>query len=339
MALLESADTPVQPVENKLTRSRMLGIVLLLVLINLVWAGQPTAIKYIPPDQLGPFAIAFLPFFFITPLLVPLLWWKRKTDLPAARPTIADWLQFVVAGVGGQLIAQLGMTWGSVVGQASSCAILYLMIPVLTAFLASLLLGERVTALRIVCLSIGLAGVLLMSARDLKNVSFLQSNYLFGNLLFLVGCVGASFYNVYCKGLMRKFHERDILIYSYITATPASLPFLLWKEPECFRNLAHLDAQAWIAFGFLVLFVYGISMLMFFRILQYLPVTVALSSTYLVPVFGVAIAIVLLGERLDTLTVVGAAVVLAATILIMSFEVAPDADSAENAVEIAELPP
>lgn len=339
MALPESADTIAQPVDGKLTRSRMLVTFLLLVLINLVWAGQPTAIKYIPEDQLGPFAIAFLPFFFITPLLVPLLWWKRKTDLPAARPTTADWLQFVVAGVAGQLVAQLGMTWGSVVGQASSCAILYLMIPVLTAFLASLLLQERVTTLRIACLSIGLAGVLLMSAKDLKNVSLLQFNYLFGNLLFLVGCVGASFYNVYCKGLMRKFHERDILIYSYITATPASLPFLLWKEPECFRNLAHLDARAWIAFGFLVLFVYGISMLMFFRILQYLPVTVALTSTYMVPVFGVAIAMVLLGERLDTLTVVGAAVVLAATVLIMNFEVVPAADSDENAVEIAELPP
>jgi drug/metabolite transporter (DMT)-like permease len=338
MALLESADMLAQPVEIKLTRSRMLGIVLLLVLINLVWAGQPTAVKYIAEDLLGPFAIAFLPFFFITPLLVPLLWWKRNADLPAARPTIADWLQFVIAGVAGQLVAQLGMTWGSVVGQASSCAILYLMIPVLTAFLASLLLQERVTTFRIACLSIGLAGVLLMSAKDLKNISLLQSNYLFGNLLFLVGCVGASFYNVYCKGLMRKFHERDILIYSYITATPASLPFLLWKEPECFRNLTRLDAQAWIAFGFLVLFVYGISMLMFFRILQFLPVTVALTSTYMVPVFGVAIAMFLLGERLDTLTVVGAAVVLAATILIMNFEVAPPADSAENTAEVSELP-
>jgi drug/metabolite transporter (DMT)-like permease len=200
--------------------------------------------------------------------------------------------------------------------------------------MASLLLGERVTTLRVVCLSIGLAGVLLMSAKDLRNASLLQSNYMFGNMLFLVGCVGASFYNVYCKGLMRKFHERDILIYSYITATPASLPILLWKEPECFRNLAHLDARAWIAFGFLILFVYGISMLMFFRILQFLPVTVALTSTYMVPVFCVV-----LGERLDTLTVIGAAVVLAATVLIMNCEVDPATDTAENAVEVAELPP
>jgi drug/metabolite transporter (DMT)-like permease len=327
MANLEPSNPPAPPAGRGLTRDRMLGFVLLLVIVNLIWAGQPTAIKYIPASQLGPFAIAFLPFFFITPLLMPLLWWNRNADSHAVRPTASDWMSFAVAGVGGQLVAQLGMTWGSVVGQASSCAILYLLIPVMTAFLASLLLKERITTLRVTCLAIGLAGVLLMSAKDMSNVSLLQGSYLLGNLLFLSGCVGASFYNVYCKGLMRKFHERDILIYSYITATPASLPFLLWKEPECFRNLAHLDAHAWIAFAFLTLLVYGVSMLMFFYVLQFLPVTVVLASTYLVPVFGVVIAMTLLGERLDAVTVAGAAVVLAATVLIMKYETVSESNS------------
>jgi drug/metabolite transporter (DMT)-like permease len=47
---------------------------------------------------------------------------------------------------------------------------------------------------------------------------------------------------------------------------------------------------------------------------------VVLASTYLVPVFGVVIAMLLLGERLDPLTAIGAAVVLAATILIMRYD-------------------
>jgi drug/metabolite transporter (DMT)-like permease len=337
MAFPESADSPAPSAGHKLTRPPVIGIVLLLVLINLVWAGQPTAIKYIE-DQLGPFSIAFLPFFFITPLLVPLLWWKSKADPPRPRPTATDWMHFAVAGVGGQLVLQLGMTWGTVLSDASSLAILYLMIPVITAVLASLLLNERVTTLRIACLVIGLVGVLLMSTKDLSKGTLLQSKFALGNLLILVGCVGASFYNVYCKGLMRKFHERDILIYSYITATPACLPFLLWKEPACFRNLAHLDARGWIAFAFLALLVYGISMLLFFRILQFLPVTVALASTYMIPVFGVVIAMLLLGERLDTLTVVGATVVLVATVLLMNFDIAPAAESAENPGEIVEVP-
>jgi drug/metabolite transporter (DMT)-like permease len=47
---------------------------------------------------------------------------------------------------------------------------------------------------------------------------------------------------------------------------------------------------------------------------------VVLASTYLVPVFGVVIAMLLLGERLDPLTAIGAAVVLAATVLVMRYD-------------------
>jgi drug/metabolite transporter (DMT)-like permease len=177
-----------------------------------------------------------------------------------------------------------------------------------------------VTRLRAACLAIGLAGVLLMSAKDLGNLSLLGHSYLLGNLLFLGGCLGASFYNVYCKGLMERFSDRDVLIYSYVTATVGSLPFLLWREPGCFQSLFRLDAAGWLAFGFLTLFVYGLSMLMLFHVLHKLPVTVVLASTYLVPVFGVVIAMLLLGERLDPLTAIGAAVVLAATILIMRYD-------------------
>lgn len=318
-----SAPASSKPTGTGGTRGRMPGLVLLLVLANLIWAGQPAAVKCIPPDVLGPFAIAFLPFFFITPLLAPLLWWSRRRHPQAPRPTAADWGRFAVAGVGGQLVAQLGMTWGSVIGQASSCAILYLLIPVLTAALATLLLRERITRVRIVGLAVGLAGVLLLSARDLTTMDLLRGGHLAGNLLFLCGCVGASFYNVYCKGLMKTFAERDILVASYLTATPASLPVLLWTEPGCFASLCRLDATGWLAFGFLALFVYGLSMLMLFYVLQFLPVTVVLASTYLVPVFGVAIAVAVLGERLDAATVAGAAVVLAATVLVMRGEAAP----------------
>jgi drug/metabolite transporter (DMT)-like permease len=300
----------------------MSWFVFLLVITNLIWAAQPIAIKKIE-NQLGPFAIAFLPYFVVTPILLPLLIRSRRKNPHVPRPTAADWGRFTLAGIGGQMAAQLGMTWGTVVSLASNLAILYLLIPVLTAILASAMLSERLTRLRMVSLAIGLAGALLLSMPDLQRSSFLASGYLFGNLLLVAGCLGASFYNVYCKGLMARFPERDILIYSYITAAPASLPFLLWREPDCFHRLLHLQGwESWASFAFLPLFVYGISMLMLFYVLQFLPVTVVLASTYLVPFFGVVMAYVLLGERLSGAAILGAGVVLLATVLIMKFDAA-----------------
>jgi drug/metabolite transporter (DMT)-like permease len=291
----------------------------LLALVNLMWAGQGTAVKFLD-RHLGPIAITFLPFYVATVLLIPLLIRERRLNPAAVRPNWSDWRQFTAAGIGGQILAQLGMTWGISKSLASNGAILNLMIPILSAMLASLMLREKITVLRCFCLALGLAGVFLLSIEDIRQSSFLKTRYLPGNLLILAGCLGSSFYNVYCKGLLRRFQEIEILIFSYVAASVVSLPLLIWAEPFHVRALASFDWRSWLAFAFLALFMYGASMVLFFHVLRHLEVTVASASLYLVPVFGVLLAASLLGERLSGLAVCGTAIVLGATILIMKYD-------------------
>ena len=311
-------------------RARRWWFFFLLALANLIWAAQGTAIKIIERPgasgglKLGPIAITFLPFYVTTLLLIPILFWQRKKNPLSARPTWSDWRQFAIAGIGGQVLAQLGMTWGTTRSLASNQAILNLLIPVISAALASVMLGERITRLRLAALAIGLAGVFLMSVKDFRESSFLEESYLVGNLLILVGCCGSSFYNVYCKGLLSRYGEVEILIFSYITASLASLPLLVWAEPLDLAALAALDRSGWLALGFLAVFMYGASMLLFFYVLEHLPVTVASMSLYLVPIFGVLLATNVLEEQLSPLLLVGAAIVLTSTVLIMRYDPASD---------------
>lgn len=300
-------------------RAGFAGYFLLLVLASLMWSAQGIAVKFLDPF-LGPIAITFLPFYITTLLLFPLLLRMRRRDPSRQSPSARDWMRFAVAGVGGQMLAQLGMTWGISKSLASNGTILNLLIPVLSAVLASLLLKERLTGLRIASLAIGLVGVTLMSVGDFRQASFGSMRYLPGNLLILCGCLGSSFYNVYCKGLMSRFNDIEILIYSYITASLASIPLLIWAEPLHVRSLLTLDAKAIAAFLFLALFMYGASMLLFFNALQHLDVTVASTSLYLVPVFGIVLAVTLLGERLNAVAIIGAAIVLGATVLLGRYE-------------------
>ena len=289
--------------------------IVLLALANFIWAAQGTAVKTLEP-HLGPIAITFVPFWVTTILLIPLL--LRQPN--RVKPTAKDWVGFAIAGIGGQVLAQLGMTWGITRSLASNAAILNLLIPVISAVLASLMLKEKLTGIRITTFGIGLAGVLLMSVQDLRNSAFLDSRMLSGNLLILAGCAGSSFYNVYCKGLMQRFQEVEILIYSYIFASLASIPLLIWVEPFSFHAFAGFDLRSWMAFAFLAIFMYGVSMLLFFYVLQFVEVTLASASLYLVPVFGVILGATLLGERLSPLAIAGSVIVLAATIIIMRFE-------------------
>lgn len=302
------------------TRTRTtIGYFLLLALASLIWSGQGVAVKVLDP-HLGPIAITFVPFYVTTLLFVPLLLRMRRQNPNATSPSLSDWIRFTVAGVGGQVLAQLGMTWGISRSLASNGAILNLLIPVISAVLASLMLKERLTLLRISSLAIGLVGVVLLSISDLRQSSFGSMKFLIGNLLIFGGCFGSSFYNVYCKGLMQSFQEIEILIFSYITASIASIPLLIWVEPFHFRSLRNLDAKGIAAFLFLAFLMYGASMLLFFRALQHLDVTTASTSLYLVPVFGVALAAVLLGERLNAMALVGAAIVLFSTLLVMRYD-------------------
>ncbi len=292
---------------------------LLLALASLMWSGQGTAVKLLD-EHLGPVAITFLPFYATTLLAIPLLIRMRRKRPTATAPSSRDWIRFIIAGVVGQVLAQLGMTWGISRSLASNGAILNLMIPVITAVLASFMLRERISLLRVGALVIGLFGVGLMSIGDLKQASFFQSQFLVGNLLILVGCFGSSFYTVFCKGLLGRFEEIEILIYSYITASLASIPLLIWVEPVHWRNFLTLGLQGWLAFAFLALLMYGASMLLFFAALAHLDVTTASISLYLVPVFGVILAITILGERLHLAEIIGSAIVLVATLLIVKYD-------------------
>ena len=63
-------------------------------------------------------------------------------------------------------------------------------------------------------------------------------------------------------------------------------------------------------------------MLLFFYVLEHLPVTVASTSLYLVPIFGVLLATNVLDEQLSPLLLCGAAIVLASTVLIIRYDTA-----------------
>ena len=292
---------------------------LLLALASLIWSAQGIAIKFLNPFM-GPIAITFLPFYVTTILFIPMLIRERRHSPAVTAPSVSDWIRFTIAGVGGQVLAQLGMTWGISKSLASNGSILNLLVPVISAVLASLMLKERLTPLRVTSLAIGLVGVIFLSTGDLRQASFGSMKYLAGNLLIFGGCVGSSFYNVYCKGLMQNFSELEILIYSYITASIASIPLFIWVEPFHLRALLILSSKGIAAFLFLALFMYGASMLLFFKALQHLDVTTASTSLYLVPVFGVVLAFALLGERVSLATIVGATIVLISTVLVVGYD-------------------
>ncbi len=290
---------------------------LLLVIACIMFGAQGTAIKFLS-WQLRPILVTLLPYYTGTILLIPLLIGARRANR-GVKISGSDWVRFVVAGLA-QVVAQFSFVSGITRSLVSNASILGLLSPVITALMASLMLRERITRLRVIALLIGLLGVLFLSTDSLRNSTFLSLKYLTGNILVLVSVAACAFYNVYCKSLFGRFQQVEIVALTAITASVLSIPLVLWVNPFHLDVFRAFTVQSWSAFAYQGVIAYCIAMLIFFTALRHLEVTVASVSLYLNPVFGVIIAALLLHERLSGLAICGSAIVFLSTLLIMRYD-------------------
>jgi drug/metabolite transporter (DMT)-like permease len=303
-----------------LHNGRLLSAALLLMAANLLWAGQGVAVKLLA-GGLGSLATALLPLHSITLVGMALLC-KQPEFKAKCRAAWKLRHEFFLAGICGQLLAQIGMTLGVRWSTASNGAILSLLIPIFGALIAAWLLHERLSQFRIGALLLGLVGVFLLSPLPSTLGHSTHTHEIAGNFLIVAGCVGSAFYNVYSKRLLHFFSGLETLFFSYLSTTAFSLPVLFVLDPHCLSRLAHLTLVQWAAFDYLALFFYGLSMLLFFRALGHVDAVIASASLYLTPLFGVALAFSILGERLAPSTLLGSAIVLLATLTLFRFDYA-----------------
>src|SRR6202043_4197732 len=90
-------------------------------------------------------------------------------------------VRFGVIGIFGQVVAQLGVTWGVRLAPASNAALLSLTLPIATAVMAYLLLGERMTLVRWLSFALAVAGVLQCSGVEWNDLRFASGAIVSGN--------------------------------------------------------------------------------------------------------------------------------------------------------------
>jgi Permeases of the drug/metabolite transporter (DMT) superfamily len=294
----------------------------LLLLCNFIWASQFALVKLVQ-DEVGPLFTTAFPMLLATLLLAPVVFFERRSttrEPPPATVRPADALGFLTIGLCGQVVAQLFATWGTQRSLASNAALISLSLPVATALMAFLLLRERMTRLRWLGFALAIAGVLVASGQDLRTADLGSRSYLAGNLMVFLGVLGSAFYNVYSKKMLLRFTPLEVLLGSYVFACLFLVPTALLAEPEGLAQLSQLSARGWTGLLLLAVFQYCVSMIVFLTVLTRLDATQAALSNYLIPMFGVIIAWLLLGERLNPAAIAGGLLVLASTLLVTVWE-------------------
>lgn len=284
--------------ERKATRAAYL----VLTAMALCFAGTPVAGK-VGVAEIPPFTLSAVRFVLGSGLLAA---WAFSRGIPLPPPVRRDLVYVVAMGVTAIAGNNVLFLYGLRLAPASDSAILTPgLAPVFTAVLAWLVLGERMKRKSLVGLVAALGGLLLL----LVEQSGAGSNRrLLGDLLF-VGCaVLWAIYNLVGRPATARFGTVRATIYATLTGSTLLIPFAAAERG--WITLRHAGPTAWA--GLLYLAVAGtvLGLVLLIEGIRRVGPSRASAFMFLIPILGVLLSVLLLGDAITPATLAAGVLVL-----------------------------
>lgn len=232
-------------------------------------------------------------------ILLPFLW-RARGAFPAAL-----WPRLALIGAINSAVPFLLFAWAAQRAPAGVGAITNSMAVLFAALVAFLFYGERIGRARIVALVAGFVGVIVLASGKVAGASIGLPVAAGTFAAFLYG-VGGNLVKRHLAGLPATAVAAATLTCAALLTLP--LAFLHWPQ-------APVSAQAWGATIALGVVCTGIAFVVYYRLIARIGASRAATSTYLVPLFGVAWAWLLLDEALTAPMAVAGALILGSVVL------------------------
>lgn len=167
-----------------------------------------------------------------------------------------------------------------------------------------LLPGDRLRPLRVLGLVLAFVGVAVLFYNDIAVV---QQSYWRGDLLVLAGSILWGTTTLYIKrALAHRMTAFRLLHVQILTSTPVLLAASWLLEPDPFRGAT---AVTWAMVAYQGVIVVGFTYLMWTTLLRRYPASAMQSFTFLSPVWGVVMGMLLLDELVTGIMTVGIALI------------------------------
>ena len=277
---------------------------LLLTLPSLFWASN-WIIGRALHSEIPPMAMTFFRWLFAILILAPFAWPHLRRDWPVIR---ANWKTMCVLGAIGvgthNGLSYLGLNFTT----ATNGVILNSFIPVMIITISWIFLHEKLTPMQVAGVMVSLAGVLTVLSRG--SIDTLLGFRLNIGDLFIVASM--AMWAVYTIGLRWRPAGINMLSFLLVVAVIGDLCVVpLWLgEMALGRHIL----WSWINLAALVgvgLFSSVLAYILWNRGVEAVGANVAGLFVHLMPVFGVLLAWLFLGERLAPFHVAGIALILA----------------------------
>jgi drug/metabolite transporter (DMT)-like permease len=180
-------------------------------------------------------------------------------------------------------------------------------IPVLTA-LAATFIGERLTVTKIAGFALASFGVALVIAAG-QNGDEISSRRLIGDVLMLLGAGCWATYTVLGTIAMRTRSPLAVVTIAAPVGALCLIPLGLLEKG--YADVPAWSLSVWLNVLYLALIGSVASFILFYWVVRRVGAGVAAMTSYLVPVLTLVMAVVLLGDRPQSLQLVGGVVILA----------------------------
>jgi drug/metabolite transporter (DMT)-like permease len=213
-------------------------------------------------------------------VLLPFLW-RSRAQFP-----LKLWPKLALIGAINSAVPFVLFAWAAQRAPAGVPAICNSMAVLFTAVVGFLFFGEKISFKRAIALLIGFAGVVVLASGKTAGASIGWAVAAGVSAAFLYG-IGLNLVRRHLTGLP----PAAVAAATLLTSTLLVLPFAIAQWP------AHpIPTQSWLAAGALGVLCTGIAFVMYYRLIARVGAGRAATVTYLVPVFGIVWAWLLLGE-------------------------------------------
>lgn len=285
------------------------AVALRLAVVGVSWGAAYVAGRFVAESMVPALAVA-LRLLIASACLGTILLALPSTDRTVARSDLAGVLFLGLVGVlGFNLLFFFGLeSTGAVNGTLIGATV-----PVATALLAVFVLGERLRAAQWAGVVLSFAGVIVVvSDGSIASLLALESNP--GDLLIVAAVACWAVYTVAGRGLIRRYRPVTLTAYTFFMATAVALP-LAAGEAAISGGVAFPGSWAvWAALFFLA----TVSVLGFVwwneGVAVFGPTRTAVFNN-LVPITGIVLGSLLLGETVTVVHLAGAALVVAGVLL------------------------
>ena len=280
---------------------------LLLSLTGLFWAGNIVLARHVG-DHVPPVTLTTIRWFGVFLILLPFAWPHLKRDWPALRAHLP--LMVLPSAIGFAFNNAISY-WAMQYTQALNALLIQSSGPLFVALWSLILFGVRLTAAQLAGITISLLGVLIIILRgDLAALASIAFNK--GDVMFAASLVS---FGLYSALIPRRpvTHQLSLISFTTLCGGLLLLPFSVWE----FSTGATLkfDFLTLATLAYVLIFPSTLAYLFFNRGVALIGPNRAAPFFHLVPVFGSAMAILLLGEELRPFHLIGYALVLAGVVI------------------------